>query len=132
MPRPPRPSTAQSVQYSDVIDTEKGCHITNAIHEHGLALHQMTLTQGVVDPSDPKSLEPLTSPGEVSGTCPSSSSSRISLSSACVSGPTFTENPTIPQHTIAVASQNCEGAEEQHQSGNTILGAQVAFIDDYP
>ena len=43
---------------SDVIDMGKEHCITNA-----LALHQMTLTQGVVDPSDPRGLEPLTSPG---------------------------------------------------------------------
>ena len=31
-----------------------------------------------------------------------------------------------------VASKHCEGVKEQHQSGNTRLGVQVAFIDDYP
>ena len=56
---------------SDVIDMDEGCHITNALQEHALALHHMSLTQGVVNPSDPRRLEPLTSPCEVSETCPS-------------------------------------------------------------
>ena len=43
MPRPPRPLSAQSVPSSDVIDTDKGCQITNALQEHVLALNQMTL-----------------------------------------------------------------------------------------
>ena len=74
MPSPSRPSSAQSVPSSDVIDTDEGCCNTSALQDHALALHQMTLTQGVVNPSGPRSLEPSTSPDEVSGTCPSSSS----------------------------------------------------------
>ena len=69
LPRPPRPSLAQSVPSPDVIDTDEGCHITNAAQEHALALYQMLLTQGVIDTSDPRRLELLTSPGEVSKTC---------------------------------------------------------------
>ena len=92
--------------------------------ENALALHQMTLTQGVVDPSDPRSLEHLTSPGEVSGTCPSSSSSRNSSGSAGMLAPTFIENL---EHTNAVASPHGEGVEEQSQSGSTRLGAHVVF-----
>ena len=129
MPRPPRPSSAQSVPSSDVIDMAEGCHITNALQENALVLHQMTLTQGVVDPSDPRCLEALVSPGEMSGACPSSSSSRNSSRSACILAPTFTKNQ---EHTNAVASQHCEGVKEQHPSVNTRLGAQVAFVDDYP
>ena len=68
MPRPPRPSSANSVPSSDIIDMDERCLITNVLQEHELALHQMTLTQGVVIPSDQRSLEPLMSPGEVSGT----------------------------------------------------------------
>ena len=117
----------QSKPTSDVIDIDKGCHITNALQEHALALHQMT--QGVVGPSDPRILEPLMSSGEVSGTCSSSSSSRNSMRSACVSALTFIENL---YHMNAVAFQHCEGMEEQHQSGSTGFGAQVAFVDDYP
>ena len=56
--------------FSDVIDTDEGCSITNALQEHALVLHQMSLTQGVIDTSDPRTLEPSTSPGEVSETCP--------------------------------------------------------------
>ena len=91
-----------------------------ASQEHALELHQIMLTQGVVSPSDPRCLEPLTSPGEMSGTHLFSSSSRNSLRPACMLAPTFIENP---EHTNAVASQNCEGAKEQHQSGNRGLGA---------
>ena len=129
MPRPPRPSLAQSVPSSDVIDMDKGCHITNALQEHALALHQMTLTQGVVHLSDPRSLEPSMSPGEVSGKHPSSSSLRNSLRSACVSALIIIENL---EHTNVAASQHCEGMEEQHQCRYTGLGAQVASVDDYP
>ena len=57
----------------------------------------MTLTQGAVSPSDPRCLEPLTSPDEMSGTCPSSSSLKL----ACVSTPTFIENP---EHADTAAS----------------------------
>ena len=49
--------------------------------------------------------------------------------SACMLAPTFTRNQ---EHTNAVASQHCEGVKEQHQSVNTRLGAQVAFVDGYP
>ena len=93
MPRPPRPSSAQSVLSSDVIDTDKGCQITNELQEHALVLHQMILTHGALDPSDPRHLEPLTSPGEMSGTHPSSSSLRNSFRLACVLDPIFIENP---------------------------------------
>ena len=78
--------------------------------------------------SDPRSLEPLTSAGEVSGTCPSNSSSRDSLRSASVSAPTFIENPV---HVNIAASQFGEGVEEQPQSGSTRLSVKVAFVDDY-
>ena len=43
--------------------------------------------------------------------------------------PTFSENL---EHTNAVASQLGEGVEEQPQSESTRLGAQLAFVDDYP
>ena len=66
----PGPSLVQSMPFLDVIDTDEGHRITNALQEHALALHQMSLTQGVIDPSDPRILEPSTSPGEVSETCP--------------------------------------------------------------
>ena len=66
LPRPPRPSSAQSMPFSVVIDTDKGCCITNALQENALALHQMSPTQGVIDPSDSRRLQPSTSPGEVS------------------------------------------------------------------
>ena len=88
----------------------------------------MTLMQGVVNSSDPRCLESSTFPGEMTGTCPSISSLRNSLRSACVSASTFIENP---EHADAVVSQNCEGVKEQCQSGNTGLDFQVAFIDDY-
>ena len=55
---------------SDVKDMDEGYQITNALQEHALVVQQMTLTQGVVDPSDPRCLEPLTSQGEMSGTQP--------------------------------------------------------------
>ena len=87
----------------------------------------MPLTQGVVDSSDPWNLEPMMSPGEVSGTCPSSPSLRNSLRSAGLSAPTLIKNP---EHMNAVASQHGEGAG-QPQAGSTRLGAQVAFMDDY-
>ena len=113
---------------SNVIDTDEECHITNTLQEHALALHNMTPTPEIVDPSDPGSLEPLTSPGEVSGTCPSSSSSKDSLISAGVSAPTFIENLEYPN---AVASQLGEGTKEQPHPGGTGLGAQITFVDDY-
>ena len=81
MPRPPRLSSAQSMSSSDVIDIDEVCYITNALQEHALALHQMTLTQGVVDPSDPRHPEPSTSPGEMSGACPSRSSLSLCVGS---------------------------------------------------
>ena len=71
IPRPPRTSLAQYVLSSNVIDVDEGCQSTSALQEHSLALHQMTLTQEVVDPSDPAHLEPLTSPDEMTGKCPS-------------------------------------------------------------
>ena len=129
MCRTSRPSLVQSGPSSDVTDMDEGCHITNALQEHAHELHQMTLTQGVVDPSDPRYLEPLTSSGEMSGTQPSSPSSRNSLRSACMLAPTLIENL---KHMNAAASQHCEVAKEQHQSGNTGMDAQVAFLDDYP
>ena len=116
MPRPPRLSLVQSVPSSNVIDTDKGCCITNVLQELALALYQMTLVQGVVNPSDPRSLAPLTSPGEVSGTCLSSSSLKDSLRSASMSAPTFIENP---EYMNAMASHLGEGVEEQPQSGIT-------------
>ena len=64
MPRPPRPSSAQSVPSSDVIDMDKGCWITNALQQHVLTLHQMKLAQGVVNLSDTRCLETLTSLGQ--------------------------------------------------------------------
>ena len=70
MPRPPRPSSAQSMSSSDAIDTDKRCHITNALQGQALALHQMLLTQGVIISSNPRRLEPSTSPDEVSETHP--------------------------------------------------------------
>ena len=110
MPRPPRPSSSQSMPSSNVIDTGKGHHITSAFQEHVLVLHQMTLTPGTVDPSDPRSLEPLTSPGEMSRTHPSSSSLKDSLRSASVSALTFIENL---KNVNAAASQLGEGTKEQ-------------------
>ena len=85
--------------------------------------------QGVVKLSDPRHLKPLTSPGEMSGTCPSNSSLRNNLRSACVSPPTIIENLEYKNTEI---SQPCEGVKEQCQSGNTKLDTQVAFIDDCP
>ena len=70
LPRPLRLSLAQSMPPPDVIDTYKGCHITNALQEQALALHQMSLTQGVLDTSDSMRIEPLSSLGEVSEICP--------------------------------------------------------------
>ena len=90
MPRPPRPSSIESMPSPDVLDMDYGCCITNVLQKHALALHQMTLTQGVVDPSDPKSLEPLMSTDKVSGTH-HSSSLRNSSGSTGVSYPTFIE-----------------------------------------
>ena len=87
----------------------------------------MTLTQEVVDSSDPQSLEPLTSPGEVSRTCTSSSLLNNTLRSACMKAATFIKNL---EHVDAVASQHCEGVEEQHYSGNTRVGAQAALVND--
>ena len=114
-----RPSSAQSVPSFDVINMDEGYWITSALQEHALAMHQMTLTQGVVDLSDSRHLEPLTCPGEISGTCPSRSSLRSSSRLACVPATTFIENAEISQH--------CEGIKEQCQSGNTELDTQVAF-----
>ena len=57
----PSTSSTKSVPSSNVIDTDEGCQITNALQEHALALHQLTLAQGVVNPSDPRYLESLTS-----------------------------------------------------------------------
>ena len=114
---------------SDVIDMYEEYKITNALQEHALALHQMTLTQAVVDPSGPRCLEPLTSPGEMSGTHPSISSLRNSLRSACISAPIFIKNL---EYANAAASPHCESVKEQHQSGNTELHVQIAFIDYYP
>ena len=114
---------------SDVIDMDEGCCITNVLQEHALALHQMMLTQGVVNPSDPRCLEPSTSPGEVSGTHPSNSSLKNSLGSAGMLAPTFIGNM---EYMNAVASQLGEGVEEQPQSESNRLGTQVAFMDDYP
>ena len=45
MPRPLRPSSAQSVPSSGVIDMDKGCQVSSALQEHALALHQMTDTR---------------------------------------------------------------------------------------
>ena len=108
----------------DVTDIDKGCYITSALQEHALALQKITLEQGVVNPSDLRCLEPSTSPGEKSGTHPSSSSLKNSSRSACVSAPTFIKNP---DHMNAAAPQHCEGVKEQHQSGNTRLDAQEAL-----
>ena len=113
---------------SNVIDMDEGCHIINALQEHALALHVMMLIQGLVDPSDPGSLEPSTSPGEVSGTCPSSSASKDSLRLAGMSASTFIEKL---EHANAVASQLGEGVKEQLQPGSIRLGPQVAFVGDY-
>ena len=88
-------------------------------------LDQMTLTQIVVDYSHSWGLEPSTSPSEVSGTCPFSSSSRNSLRSVDRSASIFIENPV---HVNAAASQKSEGVEEQHQSVHTGLGVQIAFM----
>ena len=35
------------------------------------------------------------------------------------------------EYVNAAAYQHYEGVEEQHQSGNTEMGAQVEFVDDY-
>ena len=61
----PSPPSAQSMSSSDVIDTDEGCCITIPLQETALALHQMTLTPGIVDTSDHRSLETSTSPDEV-------------------------------------------------------------------
>ena len=71
-----------------------------------MALHRMMLTQRVVNPSDPICLEPSTSPGEVSGTHPSTSSLKNSLGSEGTLAPTCIENL---EHMNAVASQLGEG-----------------------
>ena len=86
---PPRHSSPNMLPFSNAIDMDKGCHITKALQEHALALHQMKLTPGIVNPSEPRSLEPLTSPGEVSRTCPSSSSSKDNSRSAGMLAPTL-------------------------------------------
>ena len=103
-------SLAQSVPSSDVKDMDKGCWITNALQEHALALHQMTLKQGVVNTPGPRCLEPLISPCEMCGTCPSSSCLRNSSRSACLLAPTFIENL---EHTNAAVFQHCEDVKEQ-------------------
>ena len=110
MPRLPRPSSAKSLPSSDVIDIGKGCHITNALQEHALALHQMMLVQGVVDLSDPRCLKPSTSPGEMGGTSPSCSPLRNSSRLACLLVPNFIENP---EYANAEISQHCEGVKEK-------------------
>ena len=110
---------------SDVIDMDKACHITNTLQEHALALHHMTLTQAVANTSDPRHLMSL---GEMSGTHPSSSSSRNSLRSACMSAPTFINNH---EHVNAVAFQHCEGVKEQQPIWNAKFCSQVDFMDDY-
>ena len=102
VPMPPRPSLAQPVLSSDVINMDEGHCITNALQVHAVALYQMTLTQGVVDPSDQRSLKALTSPGEMSQTHPSSLFSRSNSRSACMLAPTFIVNP---EHVDAAASQ---------------------------
>ena len=89
------PSSTQSVTSPDVIDIDEGFCITNALQEHALALHQMTLIQGVFYPSDPWCLNPLMSPGGRSGTHPSSSFLRNSSRSAYVFTPTFITNQGI-------------------------------------
>ena len=109
MPRPQRSSSAQSMSSSDVIDTEEGCHITNALQEHALVLHQMLMAQGVIDSFDPRTLEPLTSPGEVSETCPPVPPLRNNSRLAHLLVPTFIENP---DHVNAVTSQYGESVEE--------------------
>ena len=65
----------------------------------------------------------------MSATCPSSSSSKDSLRSASVLALTFIENQ---EHANAVTFKLGEDAKQQPQSGSTRLGAQVAFLDDYP
>ena len=109
MPRPPRLSLAK-LPSSNVIDMDEGCWIINALQEHALPLHQMTLVQGVVNLSDPRHLEPSTSPGEMSVTCPFSSFSRNSLRLACMLAPTFVQNP---EYANAEIPQHCEGVKEQ-------------------
>ena len=129
MPRPPRSSSAQYVPSSDITDMDEGCQITNALQEHALALQQMMSRQWVVDLSDPRCLEPSTSPGEMNGTCLSSLSLRNSLRSGCVSAPTFIENL---KYVNAEVSQHCEGVKGQCWSGDTKLDTKVAYVDDYP
>ena len=97
--------------------TDKGCQTTNALQEHALALHRMTLMQGIVDPSDPRHLEPLTSQDEMRGTHPSSSTLWNSLMSAYLLASTFIENL---EHMNAMVSQHCEGVKEQGQSGKFV------------
>ena len=75
----PRPSSAQSMPSFDVMDADEGCCITNALQEHALALHQMLLSQGGINSSDPRRLEPSTCPGEVNEIHTPSSSLRNSL-----------------------------------------------------
>ena len=84
----------------------------------------MTLTQGVFHPSDPRSLEPLTSTGHLSGTHPSSSSLMDSTRSSSLSTVIFIENL---EHTHVMASQLGEGVVEQPQPGSTRWGAQVVL-----
>ena len=129
MPQPPRLSSAQSVSSFDVTDIDKGHHITNALQEHALTLHQVMLMQGVVNSSDPRCQEPLASSDEMSGVHPSSSSLWKSLRSAFISAPTFIKNL---EHANAVPSQLGEDGEEQSQSRSTELDGQIAFVDDYP
>ena len=107
----PRPSLAQSTPSCNVIDTDEGGCITNALEEHAWALYQMALTQEVVNPSDARSLEPLTSPGDVCGTCLSSSSSKDSLRSAGVWAYTFIENP---EHANVVVPNLCKVWKSNH------------------
>ena len=52
------PSLAKSMPSSDVIDMDEGHCITNVLQEHALAVHQILLTQGVIDSSDPRRPEP--------------------------------------------------------------------------
>ena len=125
----PRPPLTQSMPPSNVTGTDEGHCITNALQIHALALHQKMQTPGIINTSDPRSLEPLTSPGEVSGTHPSSSSSKDISRSAGVSAPTIIANL---KHLNAVPSQLSEVVKEQPESGSTRLHAQVAFVDEYP
>ena len=119
MPRPPRPSSHQSVLFSDVIQMDEGCWIATALQKHALALHQMMLMQGIADASDLRCLESLTSPSERSGTCPSSSSL------ACMSALTFIDNLKLVN---AAVSLGCNPDGHTMESVYCLIVVEMSLV----